>query len=81
MDTLDLIHAKIHGLRMMAKYKPSQFELDVSKLICAEYKNDCDECREKLEELDLHKQLTNLKKKQGKGNADESSGFLGGIFK
>lgn len=50
-ELLDLIHIKIHALRMMKGYKASQFEVDVNKLIAEEYKDNCKECREKLETL------------------------------
>lgn len=57
---LDLIHAKIHGLRMLDKYVPSKFEREVNVSISEVYEDECTECRRKLKEIELKKQLDEL---------------------
>lgn len=56
---IDLIHTKLHGLRMISNYKATIFEGDVNKIICERYKDTCQECKQKLE------QLKNPPKKKG----------------
>ena len=67
--TLDLIHTKIHALRMM-KYKPSRFEVELNNIIAQQYKDDCDECKAKIES-DKYKPAQQYEEKS----------FLGGLFK
>lgn len=74
MKTLELIHAKIHGLRMIPKYRPSQFEKDLNKIISEEFKDDCSECRHKIKLLELQEKLNPSQQQQKK------SSFLGGLF-
>lgn len=45
-EILEKIHINIHAVRLIKGYKPSEFELRVSKLIVDKYKDHCDECRE-----------------------------------
>lgn len=73
MNTTDLIHAKVHGLRMIPKYKPSQFEQDINKLIAEEYAEECSECAAKLKLLEAKEKLNLLQPQQQKS-------FLGGLF-
>ena len=75
MDSFDLIHAKIHGLRMNEKYKPSQFEQEINLLISKEYQNECEECKLKLKLLNAEAELKSLRPPQQKPS------FLGGLFK
>lgn len=65
---LDLIHTKVHAIRMTQNYKPSQFELDIAKIISEEYKNQCDECREKALQYKYNPPIA-------------KKNFLGGLFK
>lgn len=70
--TLDLIHAKIHGLRMLPKYKPSKFEQELNVLISKEFESECIECKNKLKALDLKAQLKEVEPEKKKES------FLGG---
>lgn len=73
MDSLDLIHMKIHGLRMIPKYKPTQFEQEINRIISEDYQEKCRECKLKLKIIDAKDELNNLQPHQRKG-------FLRGIF-
>lgn len=73
--TLELIHAKIHGLRMIPRYKPSKFEHELNVIICEEYQNDCVECKNKLKAIKLKEELKELEPQE------EKKGFLGEIEK
>lgn len=67
MNTLELIHAKIHGLRMMgSKYKPSVFETEVNLLIAEEFSQECTECAKKAELLNLQLKLKDMVPQQPK---------------
>ena len=68
-EFLDLIHIKVHALRMLKDYKPSQFEIDVNKMIAELYASECKECKEKEVQL-----------KYAPQEAKKDS-FLGGLFK
>lgn len=48
---LDSIHINIHGIRSVAGYKASPFEMNLNKLIAEHYKNKCDECLERTKKL------------------------------
>lgn len=61
---LDLIHTKIHELRMIQNYKPSNFEIGINKIICNEYKDKCNECKERLNKINNQ----NQKPKQNLGD-------------
>lgn len=61
-EVLDLIHVKIHALRMMKNYKPDQFVVDINKIIIEEYKNSCIECKERAERFKNSPQQTQEKK-------------------
>ena len=65
--TLELIHTKIHALRMMPNYKPSTFEFELNQIIAEEFKDDCAECKEKSIAL--------------KYQSKPTQGFIGGLFK
>lgn len=75
IDTLDLIHMKIHGLRMIPKYKPTQFEQEVNYLIADEFTSVCAECRLKEKELSIKAELKQLQPQQQK------TSFLGGLLR
>ena len=66
--TLNLIHIKVHALRMQKGYKPSLFEQEINKIIAEKYKSVCDECRSTAERLKY------IPPQQPKS-------FLGGIFR
>jgi len=42
----DLIHTNLHAVRMIKGYKPSNFEIQVAKIIVNKYKDVCVECKE-----------------------------------
>ena len=46
--TLELIHIKIHALRMIPNYKPTNFEYELAKLISETFADSCSECKEKV---------------------------------
>lgn len=66
-QTLDLLHTKIHALRMMPKYSPSRFEWELNQIIAEEYKDNCSECKERAQQM----KYVPYKEKS----------FLGGLFK
>jgi len=74
MNTLDLIHAKVHGIRMIPKYKPSKFEEDLNLLIAEEYQDECSECKAKYKILNLKTELNQVQPQQ-------KESFLGGLFR
>jgi len=61
-ELLDAIHLNIHALRLIPKYKPSEFEFKVSKMIAEKYAGRCKECREKFEQ---YKNAKPVEKKAG----------------
>jgi hypothetical protein len=67
-EILDLLHVKVHALRMTANYKPSIFEQEINKIIAEEYQFSCKECKETAERL-KYQPITRKKS------------FLGGLFK
>lgn len=44
---LENIHMIIHSLRLIQGYKPSPAEQKIAAVIVEEYKNKCDECKQK----------------------------------
>lgn len=64
---LDLIHVKIHALRMQEDYKPTKFEYELNKLIAEIYQKDCEECKTTAEKL--------------KHQSYQKQSFFGGMFK
>jgi hypothetical protein len=63
-EVLDLIHIKIHALRMMKNYKPDTFVVDVNHLIIEEYKSSCKECRERFEKIKYVPEVTQAQEKK-----------------
>ena len=51
---LDLIHTKIHALRMMPNYKPTLFEQEMNCIVADRYSKTCSECEKKAEYLKYH---------------------------
>ena len=48
-EILDSLHLLIHSVRLIPNYKPTKFEIKVSKLIIEKYKDSCKECKEVLD--------------------------------
>jgi hypothetical protein len=61
------IHNNIHGLRMVAGYKPTNFELNINKMICEMFKDTCKECSDRLKKIEVN-------------GIDTKKTFLGRLF-
>ena len=55
----DAVHLNIHSVRLIAGYKPSEFEKRVSKLVLEKYSPTCTECRNIAEQLKIKPQGQN----------------------
>jgi hypothetical protein len=45
-EILKKMHINLHAVRLIKGYKPSEFEVRISKLLLERFKNTCDECHE-----------------------------------
>jgi len=45
-EVLKRMHFILHSVRLIKGYRPTEFEVRISKLLVDYYKDSCDECRE-----------------------------------
>jgi len=48
-EALEQLHLEVHAIRLIPKYKASEFEFRVSKIISERFAFKCKECRERNE--------------------------------
>ena len=48
-EALEQIHFGVHGLRLIANYKPTLFEFNTAKIISKRFASKCSECKAKSE--------------------------------
>lgn len=70
IDFIDHLHIEIHALRMIPNYKPSNFEIKISRMVAELYEADCKECKEKLIQYKYQPQ-----------SQQSQGGFLRNMFK
>lgn len=58
----DAIHVNLHAVRLINGYKPSEFEIKISKIITNRYKNHCEECKKAFERFSQNQNQVNGKK-------------------
>ena len=64
-DFAEQIHMEIHALRRIAGYKPSIAEMNISKLVIGRFRESCDECRQRGEQMKQQPQQESFIKKLG----------------